>query len=74
LSFTLTGKGVRALQEGAVLPITSLPWPELPALGIFATVQGLCVQGALLLALALSAVLPWLGSRRALHEPAAEPR
>jgi hypothetical protein len=37
-------------------------------------VQGLCVQGALLLALALSAVLPWLGSRRALHEPAAEPR
>jgi high-affinity iron transporter len=64
LAFTLSGKGIRAFQEAGVLPITSLPLPELPALGIFATAQGALVQGLLLVLLIASAAAPMIVARR----------
>lgn len=69
LSFTLSGKGVRALQEAAVLPLHSVGSFELPSLGIFATREGLIVQGILLLALIGSALTPWLASRKNVEAP-----
>lgn len=70
LSFALAGKGVRALQEGGLVSITSIPFPEVPLLGIFGTVQGLVVQGLLLLALIASAGAPLLAARRQAAAPA----
>jgi high-affinity iron transporter len=63
LAFTLAGKGVRALQEAAVLGITTLPLPELPWLGIHATVEGLVTQSLVLLVLLASALWPLLAAR-----------
>lgn len=65
LSLVLVGKGVRALQEAALIPISRLIGvPELPPLGIYATTQGLLAQGALLLLLIGSALLPILARRK----------
>ncbi|HEX4355169.1 MAG TPA: hypothetical protein VHZ95_19690, partial [Polyangiales bacterium] len=64
LTFVLLGKGLRALQEAAVVPVHRLALPELPLLGVYATREGLAAQGALLLILAMSALLPWLSARR----------
>ncbi|HKU39958.1 MAG TPA: FTR1 family protein [Polyangiales bacterium] len=64
LSFMLVGKGVRALQEAAVLAVHPLPLPELQWLGIYATREGLIAQGALSLALLASALWPWWSARR----------
>ena len=58
LSLALTGKGVRALQEASVLGMTEVHAPELPFLGIYPTLQGLLVQGAVLLLLIASALWP----------------
>ena len=41
LSFALAGKGIRALQEAAVLGMTEVRGPELAWLGVYPTVQGL---------------------------------
>lgn len=65
LSLVLIGKGVRALQEAAVIEITPLSLPELPSVGLYATTQGLLAQGVLFLLLLSSAVWPWLHARRA---------
>ncbi|HKP58940.1 MAG TPA: FTR1 family protein [Polyangiales bacterium] len=64
LSFMLVGKGIRALQEAAVIGVHPLPLPELQWLGIYATREGLIAQGALLLLLIGSAVWPWWSARR----------
>jgi high-affinity iron transporter len=64
LSLVLLGKGVRALQEAAVLPITDLGLPNLPALGVYGTKETLLAQGGLLLLLAISALLPVWNRRR----------
>ena len=58
LAFTLAGKGVRALQEAAVLPISELTFVELPWFGIYPTLQGLLVQGVVLAFLIGSALWP----------------
>jgi high-affinity iron transporter len=63
LAFTLAGKGVRALQEAAVLGITTLPLPDLPWLGVYATVEGLVTQSLVLLVLLASALWPLLAAR-----------
>jgi high-affinity iron transporter len=61
LSFALAGKGIRALQEAAVLGMTEVHGPELAWLGVYPTMQGLLVQGVVLLLLVLSALWPlWL--------------
>jgi high-affinity iron transporter len=67
LAFTLTGKGVRALQEAALLGVTSVPVLELPWLGVYATLEGLASQLLVLLLLVGSALWPLLTARR--HQP-----
>jgi len=64
LAFTLIGKGIRALQEAAVIDMNIIPVPELPILGIHATTQGLAAQGVLLVLLTGSALWPRFRSRR----------
>lgn len=45
LSFTLVGKGVKALQEAGLLPITHIFWmPTLDILGIYPTVETVMAQ------------------------------
>jgi len=44
LAISLVGQGIRALQEGGYLALTSLSLPSLPALGLYATRQGLLAQ------------------------------
>jgi high-affinity iron transporter len=64
LSFVLAGKGIRALQEAGVLGLNELPLPELPWLGIWPTMEGVLVQGAVLLLLIGSALWPVLSQAR----------
>ncbi len=64
LSLVLVGKGVHALQEAGVIGSTTLPLPELPALGVHASVETLVAQLVLFAALAWSAVVPFVRSRR----------
>lgn len=70
LALVLVGKGVRALQEAGVLGVTMLDgWPELPAVGLHATVEGLVGQAILAILLIASALWPWISARRAKNEP-----
>jgi high-affinity iron transporter len=71
LSFMLVGKGLRALQEAAVVPIHPVSFPELQWLGIYATREGLLAQGVLLVLLVASALWPWWTARRSHAAPAA---
>jgi high-affinity iron transporter len=70
LSFMLVGKGIRALQEAAVIGVHPLPLPELQWLGVYATREGLIAQGSLMLMLVGSAIWPWWSARRSSDEPA----
>jgi high-affinity iron transporter len=65
LSFVLLGKGVRALQAAAIVPASHLGLPDLPALGVYATGEGLAAQGLLLALLLLSALWPLRQARLA---------
>jgi high-affinity iron transporter len=65
LSFALAGKGIRAFQEAAVLGMTEVRGPELSWLGIYPTLQGLCVQGVVLVMLVASALWPVWSQRQA---------
>jgi high-affinity iron transporter len=67
LAISLVGQGVRALQEGGLVGLSSLAWPRLPALGLYPTVQGL---GAQLVVLLLVVVPTLLERRRAQPAPA----
>jgi high-affinity iron transporter len=69
IALALSGKGVRALQEAAVLPISELSFPELPWLGVYATVQGLLVQGVVLLFLIGSALWPLRARAASSNDP-----
>jgi len=71
LAVVLAGHGIAALQEAAWLPATLVPGPTIEWLGVHPTLEGLAVQGALLLA-ALGAFVKLSGGlRRA--SPAAAP-
>ena len=62
LAVTLVGRGVRALQEGGFVGLTSLPLPDLSVIGIYPTLQGLMAQAATFVALfAPSLVERWRG-------------
>jgi len=64
LAIVFAGKGVAALQEAGYLPITPVAFPRIELFGIYPNLQGLLLQGALLLlALVLWYGLP--GKRRA---------
>jgi high-affinity iron transporter len=66
MAFVFAGKGVRELQEGNALPITSLRgWPQVEALGIFPTVETMLAQALLAAALGY-AIWRTLAARRAL--------
>jgi len=73
LCFALTGNGLHALQEAAVVDITAVEFPELPLLGLHATREGLIAQGLLLLLLLASAIGPLLGLRRSSEGPQPAP-
>jgi high-affinity iron transporter len=72
LAFALTGKGIRALQEAAVVDMSPLSLPELPWLGVYATLEGVLAQGALLMLLTASAVWPMIAAARDRGVAAAE--
>ncbi len=63
LAFAMVGEGVRALQESGIVGIHPLDLPQLPAFGVFATGEGLGVQGMLLAALLGSIAYTALRSR-----------
>lgn len=71
LAVVLAGHGVAALQEAAWLPATLVPGPTIEWLGLHPTLEGLAVQGALLLA-ALAAFVKLSGGLRR-SPPAAAP-
>jgi high-affinity iron transporter len=71
LSFVLLGKGVRALQAAAIVPASHLGLPDLPALGVYATGEGLAAQGLLLALLLFSVLLPLRQARLAATNGAA---
>lgn len=52
MAFVFSGKGVKELQEGGVMPRTLLPsFPHVEALGIYPTVETILVQGVLVVLL-----------------------
>ena len=61
LAISLVGQGVRALQEGGFVGLTAVAAPSLPALGLYATAQGLLAQAVVLVLV----VVPTLLDRRA---------
>jgi high-affinity iron transporter len=64
LTIVLAGKGVGALQEAGMIPITPLSWvPRISALGLFPTMEALGAQ-----LLALAAII--IGFRSAARRPA----
>jgi len=57
MAFVFAGKGIAELQAGRLVSTTYAPWgPNVPALGIFPTVESLVAQG-LLLVLAAAALV-----------------
>lgn len=71
LAFVFMGKGIRELQEGNAMPITLIPgFPEIPALGIFPTVETVLSQLVLLVLFAI-ALLKTFWPRRAVTLPTA---
>lgn len=72
LAFALTGKGIRALQEAAVVGMSPLSMPELPWLGVYATLEGVLAQGVLLALLTASALWPVIAAARERGVAAAE--
>ncbi len=70
LAFSLTGKGVRELQEAGVVAATLLPWlPEnlllMELFGLFPTVETTLAQLILVLAIVLTFALShWQGQRK----------
>ena len=63
LAVLMVGNGVRSLQEVGLLPLTVWGGFQLPALGVYATREGLLSQALVLLALAASAL--WSATRGA---------
>ncbi|MCB9709391.1 MAG: FTR1 family protein [Myxococcales bacterium] len=64
LTVILIGKGVRSLQEAGVIGFTAVSWPELPALGLYASFETLAAQGAMAALIVLLAYWPRWRRRR----------
>ncbi len=65
LAVLMVGNGVRSLQEVGLLPLTVWGGFQLPALGVYATREGLLAQALVFFALAGSAL--WSATRHAPH-------
>src|SRR5205814_90782 len=63
LAVLMVGNGVRSLQVLGALPLTVWGAFELPALGLYATREGLLAQAVVLIGLVISA--PWQGESSA---------
>jgi high-affinity iron transporter len=73
MAFVFMGKGIRELQEGNVVPITTLPgWPHVDAMGIFPSVETLVAQ-ALLVVLFVFALVKSFWPKRSVTLPTVEP-
>ena len=53
LAVVFAGKGIAALQEAGLLPIHTVPFPAVPLIGLYPNIEGLVVQAALLLIVAI---------------------
>jgi high-affinity iron transporter len=73
MAFVFAGKGIRELQEGNVVPITTLPgFPSIDAMGIYNTVETLLAQ-LLLLVLFVFALVKTFWPSRSVALPSAPP-
>ncbi|HZO19363.1 MAG TPA: cytochrome c/FTR1 family iron permease, partial [Gemmatimonadaceae bacterium] len=73
MAFVFAGKGVRELQEGNVVPITTIPgFPSFDAMGIYNTVETLLAQ-LLLIVLFVFAVVKTFWPSRSVSLPTAPP-
>jgi high-affinity iron transporter len=73
MAFVFAGKGVRELQEGNVVPITTIPgFPSIDAMGIYNTVETLLAQ-LVLLVLFIFAVVKTFWPSRSVALPSAPP-
>jgi high-affinity iron transporter len=70
LSVVMVGEGVRALQEAGVVGMRLIPIREIPALGVFPTLQGVGAQATVLLGLLGSW---WYTAARHRDQPAQRP-
>lgn len=72
MAFSFVGSGIKELQEGGVIPVTSLPGvPTIDLLGIYPTVETLTAQAIVLVVLL---ILAWLGVRKGRrHQPPEAP-
>ena len=61
LAIIFAGKGIAALQEAGKLPIDPVSFPRVDLLGIYPNLQGLLVQGGLLL---LATLILWGGAMK----------
>jgi high-affinity iron transporter len=73
MAFVFAGKGIRELQEGNVIPITTIPgFPSIDAMGIYNTVETLLAQ-LVLLGLFVFALVKTFWPSRAVALPSAPP-
>ena len=73
MAFVFAGKGIRELQEGNVVPITTLPgFPSIDAMGIYNTVETLLAQ-LLLAVLFVFAIVKTFWPSRSVALPSAPP-
>ena len=73
MAFVFAGKGVRELQEGNVVPITTIPgFPSIDAMGIYNTVETLLAQ-LVLVALFVFALVKTFWPTRSVALPSAPP-
>jgi len=49
LAVVFAGKGIAALQEAGKLPLDPISFPRIDLLGIYPNLQGLAMQGSLLM-------------------------
>src|SRR5262249_29386608 len=65
LAVVFVGQGVGSWQEASVLPTTFVEHvPQIPAIGLFPTLESLGSQLVLILLASAALIAPWMGSRR----------
>jgi high-affinity iron transporter len=72
-AFVFAGKAVAEFQEGGIIGLTPLdrPWPRIPALGIYPTLETMLAQGVLLVLAAVAVI--WIFIIGPLRRPAVVP-
>ena len=65
LAVVLAGKGIAALQEAGVVPVSPIEAPALPLVGLYPSAQGIALQAALLVVVVAGFLLTYRSARRA---------